>query len=299
MHRLHLILFERRAVSNLKSDIKFPCEQEIKSRVLTQNCLTLEAMENVIVNAKVAANNETTRLGMRCEGQFDIRAWFKSVKGIVNNNFNPSSTQNNYLNINDQLEADVDTDFESDDEAEEHEREFSKIDNLDFLNADSVDAFLSLTNGQKMKKACFVWNQQNDRINISNDLRKRFISKKTITITSNENNSFPAWKSQILSKGDYILILSNGKKLFGLILNFKHLNKYSKSDSTFAHDHVSVDSNLDVGVLLDPVFEIINDHKIPTSGIHEYHPIKTYYICHCQPDIDFSDQNVKVLLRNL
>ena len=137
-------------------DLEFPCEQEIESKVLTQNRLSFEEMENKIVNANVAALNKKRRLGMTmsCEGEFDIKAWFKSVKGIATDYCNKSHTQNNYLNLNDET-----VEFEGDVEAEEHEREFSKIDNLDFLNEDSSDAFLSLTNGQKMNKATFVWNQ--------------------------------------------------------------------------------------------------------------------------------------------
>ena len=62
-----------------------------------------------------------------------------------------------------------------------------------------------------------------DRINISNDLRKRFVSKKSITITSNDNNITPAWKGEIVSKGDFVLIKSNDRKLFGRAFNFKLL----------------------------------------------------------------------------
>lgn len=298
IHRLHLILFERRAVKNLKCELKFPCEDGKESKIVTQNHLTSDEMEEIISHANVAAQCEARKLGMTCNSQFDVRKWFKTVRGIVVDNSNESPTQNNFLNINHDNVDDL-SDSESDSESEDHQTELLKIDNLDFDNVDSTDAFLSLTNGQKIKKSSFIWNQQNDRINISSDIRRRFIPKNSITITSNDKSSSPVWKGEIISKGDYVIINSSERKLFGCVLNFKKLNGSSKSDTTFSHDHVNINSDMNVGVLLDPVFEIINHHKVLISAIHEFHTIKTHYICHCQPDIDLSDRNVKRLMRNL
>lgn len=297
MHRLHLILFERRSVKKLKCDLKFPCEEGKKKRIVTHNRLTEVEMEQIISQANVAAQNETRRLGMICNSQFDVKKWFKSVRGIAVNNSNESQSQNNFLNINDDNLSDSESETES--ESEEHQRENSNIDNLDFEIVDSTDAFLPLKNGQKIHKSSFVWNQQHDRINISSDIRRRFMAKNSITITSNDKNSSPVWKGELMSKGDYVIINSNERMLFGCVLNFKNLNGSSKSDSTFSHDHVNINSNVEVGVLLDPVFEIINDQKNLTSELHSYHPIKTNYIAHCNADIDFSDRTVRRLMRNL
>jgi hypothetical protein len=147
-----------------------------------------------------------------------------------------------------------------------------------------------------VKKTQLLWMLENDKIRVSTDLRERFIPRRTITINENDDNNRDIWKSDKVSKGDYIILRVGGNIFFGQVLNFKRLGQRSKSASTYYRDTVELSSTDNIGVFLNPLFSILNSSKIELDNFDFYE--LSSYIFHAKSDLNFSLRRVKNLLRN-
>lgn len=306
-NRLHTMIFEEEIVEKLHHQFKFPkFEKKENSEIPRYIPLEKPLITQIVQRAVEAANRDAETLGLDCETEFDCAQWFQTEdepsfnETFLNDDVGEAEEQSNERNIF--RVDDDDYDFES--ESENEQVEELTIENLSFVNENSFDSFLYLTSGQKILKKCFIWNIQNDKIDISTDKRRRFIPKKAITISSNAQSSNPIWKADHLSKGDYVLIESENKNYFGCVINFKYLNEKFKSNFTYHYDYIKIAGNnagtskksnkKEVGFMIDPAFEIKNGNKIEKSLLEVYFSLKTYK-SHCNQNINFSNIN----LRNL
>lgn len=141
-----------------------------------------------------------------------------------------------------------------------------------------------------IKKDQLIWMLENNKIHVNTDLRQRFVPRRTINIETAENAEDIVWKSEKVSKGDYVVFVDDEKLFFGRVLNFKILNKRSKKDSIFYKDFVKMDSSENIGFFLNPLYSIEDGNK-EVKNIFRYFEVKSYK-CHAKFDVDFTQENV-------
>ena len=74
---------------------------------------------------------------------------------------------------------------------------------------------------------------ENNKIHVNTDIRQRFVPRRTIQISTEQNQNEDFWIATKDAKGDNILMFDEGNILFGKVLNFKRLHIRSKSKSTY------------------------------------------------------------------
>lgn len=137
---------------------------------------------------------------------------------------------------------------------------------------------------------------ENNKIHVSTDLRQRFIPRRTINISAEENNDSEIWTADMVTKGDFIIIKSDADIMFGRVLNFKRMNQRSKKESTYYRDTVEISASQNIGVYLDPLYLIVNGTKIVKEHF-DFFDLSSYAY-HVKSNINFSLRYVKDLLLN-
>lgn len=295
MSRVHKICYEEKAMKELGDVISFPTLEK-RNKYQKKNPELLSDFEICEITNKAIsdAQRKAKEFGMNCR-EVEIEKWLKPVSGrrLDENVSSGTEVERNLLRIDDNLDLDDDRDVE-----------YSiNIDDMQFLNENSNDSFLNLTDDRKVHKKSLVWNLQQDRINISKDIRSRFIPKKAVTVTSTSENKNHLYRSTIISKGDYVVIKLNQIFYFGCVLNFRYVDETAKCRTIHYNDFVEVDSKDEkikhkIGMCIEPMYELRHLEKVPVNNINKLYLLNDYF-CHAKHNVDFSSPEVKDLMNNL
>jgi hypothetical protein len=153
-----------------------------------------------------------------------------------------------------------------------------------------------------MRKQRLCWLLQNDTIKVSSDLKRRFIPNKSVVLQDFSSEKDLIWKSDIVSRGDIIVICEKNTTYIGTVFNFQKPNETKKIRRTFLSDSCSVSDRLQVVFLLNPLYKM-NTFNFALTEISENNHVyfnKTSYKCHVQNyNVNFLENHVKTSIRKI
>ncbi|KAL7033388.1 hypothetical protein ACKWTF_007572 [Chironomus riparius] len=138
---------------------------------------------------------------------------------------------------------------------------------------------------------------ENNKIHVNTDVRQRFVPCKTIHINTSVNEVDDFWIATKVSKGDNVLLFDEGNTIFGQVLNFKRLHIQSMSKSTFYQDFVEIEHCEKIGLLLSPLYFIVNGQKV-LMDIIKYFELKLYK-CYVNANLDFTQEDIRSFDNNI
>ncbi|KAL7018865.1 hypothetical protein ACKWTF_010940 [Chironomus riparius] len=165
--------------------------------------------------------------------------------------------------------------------------------NVEFLRTRSNNGYLTIKEGNAtriVKKDQLIWMLENNKIHVNTDLRQRFVPRRTIHITPEENQADDYWIATKVSKDDNVVLFDEGNILFGRVLNFKRMHIRSKIKSIYYQDLVDMDHSENIGVLLSPLFFIESGQKV-VMNIFKFFELKCYK-CHVNFNVDFTQEHI-------
>ena len=221
--RICKIEYEEKVMRELQDVIVFPkaIRRSTVSRREREN-INNEEIENAIQKGFEDAKKKAIMLGMDCL-EINMKTLIKPVKqNCVAQEDEDDNEDNNFFEIEENSQLPFDD-----------------------LNQNNVELhnFLMVNKGDhlvKMHKAKIVHMLQDDKVKISPDIRHRFIPKKTITIQEVTPNDNLVWKSEIISKGDAIILTYDNSICTGTVFCFRIENQRYQYNSTYSYDHINL-----------------------------------------------------------
>ncbi|KAL7024530.1 hypothetical protein ACKWTF_013088 [Chironomus riparius] len=131
---------------------------------------------------------------------------------------------------------------------------------------------------------------ENNKIHVNTDLRQRFVPRRTIHITPEENQADDYWIATKVSKGDNVVLFDEGNILFGRVLNFKRMHIRSNIKSIYYQDLVDMVHSENIVVLLSPLFLIESGQKV-VMNIFKFFELKCYKY-HVNFNADFTQEHI-------
>lgn len=283
LSRLHKIELCERIMFELKNDISFPIIEEREERHRRENeDIDRTEIDIIIESGIFAATEKAKEVGVYYE-EMSLNDLLKSSS---RRNKNQTSPLNSQFVTSQAI-------LESDDEDCELIDENLIFQNVEFLGTRSSNGCLTIKEGDTtrvVRKDQLVWMLENNKIHVNTDVRQRFVPRRTIQITAEENRAEDYWIATKVSKGDFIVLCHEGNVVFGRVLNFKRLLQSSKRKSIFYRDSIEIANCQNIGVLLSPLYFIVSGQKIEMNLI-KYYKLNLYK-CHVSMDVDFTKENI-------
>lgn len=279
LSRLHKIELCERIMFELKEDISFPIveQREQRHRRLVDD-FNVNDIDIIIESAIFAAAERAKEMGIYHQ-ETSLKDLLKFSKGRKAHH--PVLT-NFIINRNVSEWDNEDSDFID---------ESLILQNVEFPNTRSNDGYISIIesgNIKVIKKDQLVWMLENDKIHVNTDLRQRFVPRRTINISSSENQTEEFWVDSKISKGDSIILFHEGNVLFGTVLNFKRFNFQSKRKSTYYKDYVDIEDCENIGMMLNPLYFIDSGEKVEIVEL-QFFKVELYK-CHVNSNMDISQE---------
>jgi len=292
--RIQKIQTEEKIVSDLKYKYSFPKYDHQKVCLNEERIMSNGEIAQTISHALNFANNQARLMGIDTS-RINMCDLVKEVK-----------EGRNQAKINHQ-------DFREDDDDE------AEVDHVDFLdslndtvNLENVDQDiedLTIQNPEfiEVQKLIFDKNEssknsqmhaiyngknlmvsknrlcsllQNNKIRISSDIRRRFITKKDIEVSQNtENGSF--WKEESVMRGDNVIMYHKDEVFMGNVFNMQYWDNIPKSRRKFGKFSVDLKSSKTNGlkVMLDPMYYVSPELAVIEQNAKPFIDIKNY-VCH-------------------
>lgn len=225
LSRLHKMELFERIMFELKDEISFPVIEQRQERHRRANDDISNEIDIIIESGIFAAIEKAREIGI-CHQETSLRDLLKS-----------SRRRNICENVQSRTHFVANrTISEWDNEEPELIDETLSFQNFEFLSTRSDDRYISIKEGNStkiMKKDQLIWMLENNKIHVNTDIRQRFVPRRTIHISTEQNQNEDFWIATKDAKGDNILMFDEGNILFGKVLNFKRLHIRSKSKSTY------------------------------------------------------------------
>jgi hypothetical protein len=177
-----------------------------------------------------------------------------------------------------------------------------------FTVDDSVEILVN-DRKKRIKKSQILWMLNNEKIRISSDIKLRYIpEKKQKDFIEERPEICGMWRLNGLQKGDYIIVKSDNCLYKGRVIAFqscdtgaKKSKKNAEKIKKFSILHVKqieIQGLQDFQVVLDSSIKISNEYQETINLLNEPIPL-SQYLCHCQPDIDFQNDDVILEINKL
>jgi hypothetical protein len=302
MGRMQKVQMEQKLIHDLSSIIQFH-ESTHATRSNSKQPISEFMIDEIIKAATKFAELKAFRLGIAVE-PIEMNLLFSSIN---DNAHSQLVFEDDIL-----LETEENEDFlEVDDESldinfmsEPDSTEQYQFQNLSFRSDEQSNSLSipALYNGREIsvtkKKICYLL--QTNKVRMHNDLEKRFINKREVSIKKpSERNSYHLETE--IARGDYIVI--NDHNLYmGRIVNMRFCEEKTKKNRRFNSDFISLnDSNISkLNVLLDPVFSISNSFFACEIFEKKYFNA-SLYVCHAPTNKRYLDEqdvaNLKHILK--
>lgn len=278
--RAYKIELEEKLMQELGEKITFPKQiaRSLIQRKLKEE-ITWEDIEKITLSAETAAIEKLISLGIECT-PIQAENFWKAPKVLEAND----TTDENY-----QETEIVENDF------------FGICDlscNLDVMNNSGTGEDVS----EKEEKIKFLRMIQNNGPKVSPDIAHRFKAKKQ-KIGENESHRTCGellWKSHLISKGQKIALEYGNEFVVGNVFDFRFLRQKYKSRMIFTDGSVDLTQQYpkDVGILLEPSYEISKLGVVLQEQFHDYINIKQYK-CHFDVEVDVTRVNLYASIKNI
>jgi len=288
--RIQKIQIEEKLVYDMNHKYDFPKQQ--KKNVQRSDFHSTITNEEVIETLKLAvsfAERRANLLGIEVE-PIDMKLLTKaentqeSFVCDLRNNIEMDFLTKDYLVIeNDRLnELNIDNDQDIDTEASQLLNDIT-IQGIHFeKNRSTTNSQLTgIYNGKqimitKNRLCCLL---QNNRIKVSGDITRRFITKRDILIRPAQEKEM-IWKEEKIGRGDHIIIHESDMLIIGRVINMQYSKEKGKKNRKYPGDFVSVESSKAKGlnVLLDPSYYFDNENIVELHE-KEFYSVSNY-VCH-------------------
>jgi hypothetical protein len=221
-----------------------------------------------------------------------------------------SQTENGSENDEVSLEFGTASNFESDTSSDEDENSQERT--FNYENAINFQGILLDDSPSESSKILGIYdgmeriiskNQlcsllQDSKFKLSNDVKRRFITKKDILLKK-RNATETFWKELEIGRGDSIVIQRNRNVYFGRIINMQYSSRDNKNQRRCKGDFVSISSSKmeDLEVLLDPAFRFTSNFIATELEKKSFFKAK-HYVCHIQKDVSILSSADKKKLRD-
>jgi hypothetical protein len=283
--RVQKIEVADRITRDLSGNLTFPTYNKKNSiNEAKPSNLSYEDLIITIESASFAATQRAKELGMSCE---EVKLE-KMIREIV-------------CNENDQLEYEEEQIIEAFGEDEEDIDKLLVYQNVQFMSEATQNAFLYLkVDGEvkKVHKRQLLYMLENDKLKLSNDISRRFITTRMqppidALSSSTINDGVRYWQSIQITKGDSIFIISQDDKTikFGTVLNFKYYNEKSISRSKHPHHSINLEEvhGKKLGVFLFPC-KTLRNGRAKKYDLNDHFYDASNYLCHFSKDLIFNHE---------
>jgi hypothetical protein len=155
--------------------------------------------------------------------------------------------------------------------------------------------------GEKtLKKSQLIWMLKNEKLRVSPDIKRRYLNNETkqLNIVIDEQG-FGLWTSNIISKGDYLVIAAGRNLLYyGRVIEFRFYSKDWKKYNVMHCRQIDSCTKGNVTVVFDPAYKVRKEAKNSFDMLQNSLKISRY-VCHTNFDVNFDDPEVKTVLWDL
>lgn len=136
---------------------------------------------------------------------------------------------------------------------------------------------------------------KNDKVRVSPDIKHRYINANKKSLNPNQTEvSNGVWQSNIVSKGDYIIIIPSCRKamFYGRIIEFRIFNEAWDSFKVIHSKEILINACEFMCVAFDPAYKIRDDGSIEELDMLTKGLKLSHYLCHAIPNLDLDNKNV-------
>jgi hypothetical protein len=297
--RIKRWIFEEKIMQQYQDKLSFQTNiRRAEKCSLQSHKLNVEEIFEVINSANNYAQLKARKIGIILDEDIDLKSLFKQPSVSEEFLSRVRMESDDHLLI----EEEIPDQLLIETEIGENNYEIQKI---IFDDAHSIDNKLSgIFNGKRIQitKQKLLLLLQEDKYKMSNDLRRRFISKKSIMMKNTINSSMVIQEE--ISRGDCIILKIKEKLFYGRLINFQFQQKATKSERKYSYDFVcksNVATFEALDILLDPCYELNENYELVRSNELKHLPLK-FYITHAPTEHPFSNLDIgklEVILQSL